>query len=286
MFKYAMTRNAIIIGMMIHLSFHVLLVYGIITFSLHWLWLTLIGTILIRHIGTEIGAHRYYTHQSFKANPWAQWLMSILFVWNYGGSMLAWCPGHSYHHRFSDSKHDIQSPHYIKKFKDFVRVVFPAVFAYEKLYNDEIDKMRMKRYMEWFHEKRGFMELMKNKPARFTHNYYWLIVSLPIIILPIIDIRLLIFLIAIPCVINFWSLALLNFFGHISTIGSYKNFETDEWGNKERSVNTLWLNIFTGGMGLQNNHHHNSRAYNFKMNDKWHETDFLNVFLIEKFLKV
>ena len=30
----------------------------------------------------------------------------------------------------------------------------------------------------------------------------------------------------------------------------------------------------------------NSRAYNFKMNDKWHETDFLNVFLIEKFLKV
>ena len=140
--------------------------------------------------------------------------------------------------------------------------------------------------MEWFREKKFFIELMKNKPARFNHEYYWLIAFSPIVILSIIDIRLLIFFIAIPCVINFWSLTLLNFFGHISTIGSYKNFETDEWGNKERSVNTPWLNIFTLGSGLQNNHHRNSRAYNFKMNDKWHETDFLNVFLIEKFLKV
>ena len=104
-------------------------------------------------------------------------------------------------------------------------------------------------------------------------------------ILPIIDIRLLIYLIAIPCVINGWSLFLLNFFGHLSTFGSYRNYKVDVYGNKDHSTNSLWLNLVTGGEGMQNNHHYDPLAYNFKMSDKWHETDFLNTFLIEKFLK-
>ena len=47
--------------------FHIVAALGIVYSSWHWLWLSLIGVILFRHIGGEIGAHRYYAHRSFEA---------------------------------------------------------------------------------------------------------------------------------------------------------------------------------------------------------------------------
>ena len=278
-FKYKISINAVILLVIIHLTFHALLIYGLMTFSFHWLWLTLIGIILIRNVGGEIGGHRYYSHRSFEARPCVQWLMSVLFVYSYGGSVLRWSPGHNFHHRYSDNKYDYHSPHYIENIKDFIRVAFPPVIFLEKVFKDEKEKEIRNKFLKWFREERYFKYLMENKSVKFTHNYYWLIALFPILILPIIDIRLLIYLIAIPCVINIWTFILLNFYGHINLTGCYRNFETSD-----RSVNNPWLHLLLSTSGLHNNHHYSPSSYNLKMSDKWYEQDFLNVFLIEKFL--
>ena len=60
----------------------------------------------------------------------------------------------------------------------------------------------------------------------------------------------------------------------------YKNFVIPD-----RSVNNPWMQLLLSTSGLHNNHHYNPSSYNLKMTDKWYEQDFLNVFLIEKFLK-
>ena len=81
LFIYKCSGVQIILLTIIHISFHVLMIYGLMNYSLHWLWLTLIGVILIRHVGTQIGGHRYYAHNSFETKPWTEWLMSISFVY-------------------------------------------------------------------------------------------------------------------------------------------------------------------------------------------------------------
>ena len=52
MFKFTANRFAVIMISIIHTLFHILTVYGLINFSLHWLWLSFIGVILLLHIGT------------------------------------------------------------------------------------------------------------------------------------------------------------------------------------------------------------------------------------------
>jgi fatty-acid desaturase len=63
----------------------------------------------------------------------------------------------------------------------------------------------------------------------------------------------------------------------------YRNFDTTD----KSTNNTLgqWLFGFPGAM-LHNNHHAFPDEYNYKMSEKWYETDFLNVFIIEKILKL
>ena len=138
----------------------------------------------------------------------------------------------------------------------------------------------MNKFSEYFREENYFKHLYKNKAERFSHNYYWLIAFFPLVILPIIDIRLLIYFIAIPSVITIWSFIISNTFSHINLTGCYKNFVIPD-----RSVNNPWMQLLLSTSGLHNNHHYNSSSYNLKMSDKWYEQDFLNVFLIEKFLK-
>ena len=271
MLRYKQGIFSLIILTLIHLTFHILTVYGLSgMFSFHWLWLTLIGIILIRNVGGEIGGHRYYSHKSFKAKTWAEWAMSILFVYSYSGTMLLWSIAHRYHHVTSDTKKDPVSPHFIKNIKDFL-VYFRFIF--------QLLDTEDKEYEKWNLANKFNMDVLKNEPARFVHNNYWLFALAPILLL-LIDIRLLIYFIAIPSVITIWSFILSNTLSHINLTGCYKNFVIPD-----RSVNNPWMQLLLSTSGLHNNHHYNPSSYNLKMTDKWYEQDFLNVFLIEKFLK-
>ena len=276
MFKFTANRFAVIMISIIHTLFHILTVYGLITFSLHWLWLSFIGVILLRHIGTEIGNHRYFCHRSFEAKPWAEWLMMIGYAFSYGGSNIAYAIGHRWHHATSDTEKDPISPHNIKNVKDVFRIITQTLGELQQEERKDWNIFRKS-------ENKFCKKLFKNKVARFNHEYYWLIGLSPIVILSIIDIRLLIFFIALPCVITFWSGMLAHFLGHVMLFGCYRNYETTV---DDLSVNNPWLNIITGGLGtFHTNPHAHPERYNYKMSNRWYETDFPNVFLIEKFLK-
>ena len=236
--------------------FHIVAALGIVYSSWHWLWLSLIGVILFRHIGGEIGAHRYYAHRSFEAKPWAQKLMIICGLFLYQGSPYSFIPIHRLHHQKSDTIDDPHSPHFL----NFVNVYFPSANQY---YREPVDKSY-------------FADLIKDPVLQFLHRNYLIIVTIPLIITALIDWRIPVFLFAIPVVITFHSAGLGNTIGHLY---GYRNFETTD-----KSQNSTWVNILTLGSGLHNNHHAYPERYNYKMTNKWYERDDINVFLIEKLL--
>ena len=235
--------------------FHILTVVGLLYSSWHWLWLSLVGIIFFRHIGVEIGAHRYFAHKSFKAKPWAKKLMAICGLFAYGGTHYAWIPFHRLHHQKSDTKLDPHSPHHMS----FIDVYFT---------NWRVEVLDVKLYQD----------LIEDKFLQFLHRNDLIIVTTPLILFALIDWRISVFLFAIPSAFALHSGGLVNSIGHLY---GYRNFDD----TNDKSRNSTWVNILTLGEGLQNNHHAHPERYNFKMSNRWYETDFLNVFLIEKFLK-
>ncbi len=234
--------------------FHILTVVGLVYASWHWLWLTFIGVILFRHIGGEIGGHRYYAHRAFKAKPWAQKLMAVCGIFIFQGTHFAWVPFHRYHHQHSDTIKDPHSPHH-QKFVDVWFTNWRPSTINHNLYRDLLDDDFLK----------------------FLHKNYLIIVVTTFIALALIDWRISVFLFAIPSVITVHTGALVNTVSHM---WGYRNFDTDD-----KSTNNTFFNLVTnwGVSTLHNNHHAYPDRYNHKMSDKWYETDFLNVFIIEKF---
>jgi stearoyl-CoA desaturase (delta-9 desaturase) len=247
--------------------FHLSTIYALVFSgsSLHWLWLTLVGVILFQHIGGEIGAHRYFAHNSFKANPWAEKFMAICSVYLYMGPIIAWAPFHRVHHKYSDTEDDVHSPSHVSLFDTYCTI-------YSKFLGDG------KRV-----EPELYKDLLKIDILKWTHRNYMLLCFLPFL-LCFIDWRIPVYFIAMPSVIMFHVGGLVNTSGHLKKAGflipNYRNFDTDD-----NSHNCIWSNILTRGSVLQNNHHAYPSAYNHKMSDKWYERDDINVFLIEKILK-
>ncbi|KAJ0177718.1 hypothetical protein K1T71_006591 [Dendrolimus kikuchii] len=62
--------------------------------------------------GVTIGAHRYYTHKSFKAKPILRAVLLIFQTIAGQNSMFVWVRDHRLHHRFSDTDAD---PHNAKR---------------------------------------------------------------------------------------------------------------------------------------------------------------------------
>lgn len=62
-------------------------------------------------IGNELGAHRYFSHRSFKATPFLESALAILSCTAGQGSPLAWANTHRHHHEFSDDpENDLHTP--------------------------------------------------------------------------------------------------------------------------------------------------------------------------------
>jgi stearoyl-CoA desaturase (delta-9 desaturase) len=129
------------------------------------------------------------------------------------------------------------------------------------------------------YEHRLYADLVKDPFLKLLHRNYLIIVVPPLILTALIDWRIPVFFFALPSIITLHSGGLTNTIGHM---WGYRNFDTTD----KSTNNTLgqWLFGFPGAM-LHNNHHAFPDEYNYKMSEKWYETDFLNVFIIEKFLR-
>jgi stearoyl-CoA desaturase (delta-9 desaturase) len=65
---------------------------------------------VVRMFGITAGFHRYFSHRSFKTSRTGQFALALLGTSAAQRGPLWWAAHHRYHHRHSDSEHDIHSP--------------------------------------------------------------------------------------------------------------------------------------------------------------------------------
>lgn len=70
---------------------------------------------VLTEIGIEVGFHRLFSHKSFKANDFVQWLLIILGSMAFQGPVVFWTGIHRLHHAYSDKVGD---PHFPQKQKN------------------------------------------------------------------------------------------------------------------------------------------------------------------------
>lgn len=237
---------------------HIAIIVGIYFSSLYWLLLSFVGYLVIGRFGAEIGLHRYFSHKSFKTQPWKEKLMVAASVFVCVGSPLWWVGTHRKHHDISDTIQDPLAPQNrlrvwnIKKWK-------------EKLKNINIEK----KYSQ---------DIFRNANIKFVHKHYFKILIGSYVFLGIIDWHIPVFLISAGSVIEFYLVGITNGLGHEGNKMGYRNFNTND-----NSTNITWLNYLTLGSGLHNNHHH--MPFSSNLVAKQGEIDLLSKF-IDKFLKI
>lgn len=226
-----------------------MLVYAFV-YGSWWMWiLSFLIWNIIGSIGISIGYHRLLSHKSFHASDFFIKLSSLVGCLATGGAPLSWVGAHRLHHLEPDGKKDPHSP--IKK--GFFNVYFHLwgkVYIPRKLVQD----------------------LLKSDFQKFLYKKYFLILSLWVALLYLIDPLVGVFVYSVPAALAFHAFGLINTLGHRNGYRTYNVNDT--------STNNFLVNIFTCGEGWHNNHHKFPSHYRIGL--KKSEYD-LSAFLIEKF---
>jgi stearoyl-CoA desaturase (delta-9 desaturase) len=181
-------------------------------------------------IGINVGVHRYFSHGSFKASRFSEWVMGIAMCLATLGSPLAWVGMHRVHHRFSDGAKDPHSPldHHRLTFRSFGR-------AYLGLWG---------RYVAGA---RHTFDLRQSGLHKVLHFYYFAVIFAWVAILALIKPELVIYMYCVPAVFSFHAASLIVTVGHAT---GHRQFET-----RDQSRNNVILHWLTLGEGLHNYHH-------------------------------
>jgi stearoyl-CoA desaturase (delta-9 desaturase) len=234
-----------------------LVVFGEV--SAWWLLASLVWSKIIQLIGHSVGMHRYFSHKSFNTTLNGERLMAWTSVLLGVGSPIQYARNHRQHHKVTDKPMDWHSP--INDGK-----LYTALGIWE--FNS----------LSWFMARGGMTprDLISHPTYRFIHdNYYKIWTALTVVTL-LINWHITLYLLAVPSLIyhielNVW----VNCVGHS---WGYRNFETND-----QSRNNQWVQTFSLGEGLHNNHHANAQLYDFAV--KKGESD-ISAWFIEKFLAV
>lgn len=234
-----------------------LLILGIIPTV--YLWLTLIGWILIAGLGVSVGYHRIFSHNNFPDLP--KWKENIiLFFGTFGGqgSSMSWSAIHrGYHHKFADTERDLHSP----KFG-----IYHAIFGWSTKITQNNPCVSFK-----------YAGNLLRKPNHiwFHNNHMHILWGVPILV-ALFDWQVSLMLFCLPTCLTLLQDNLINVFGHIKGGIGYRNFET-----KDNSHNNIIFGYFGWGTGWHNNHHHNPSTFDFgtTISGKWWEFDPCRIFL-------
>jgi stearoyl-CoA desaturase (delta-9 desaturase) len=211
----------------------------------------ILGYILINIIGVTAGLHRYFSHRSFKAKKWKEWLMLYGATLAGQGSPVWWVSLHrGYHHKSSDTEKDPHSPIH-GKIHSFILWMFRI--------NPESISFKYST------------DLLRNKDVIWFSSHYakiWLLSNLFFIL---ISWEFFLFFSMVPALVTLITYNITNCINHIPGAG-YRNFQT-----KENSQNVFWLFPFVLGECWHNNHHGKPGASHFKKN--WWEFDPAGVFI-------
>lgn len=229
---------------------HLAAVYGLLYGNASYLFLSLVGLLLINKVGGEVGLHRYFCHKSFSTTKIKHYILMVLACLNCFGPPLAWVGVHRKHHAYSDTEKD---PHGHQPMWR-IWTTFWHPFNIETKY---------------------VSDLVRNKDQLFVYKWYFWLIGTVMLSLWLVNWQLPIFLISIPSVLSFHLAGLVNTICH--------HYGDRDFDTKDHSYNNRWVNAITLGSGLHNTHH----AYPASWDNRRHPGDIdLPAIIIEKFLIV
>ncbi|XP_033339770.2 acyl-CoA Delta(11) desaturase [Megalopta genalis] len=142
--------------------FHVLIQIGwlisIHTAFVHAKWATIMWAIFwitFQIIGVGLGAHRYFTHKSYKATPLMRLILVLGQTATGQNSAFTWVKDHTLHHKYSDTDLD---PHNSNRGFFFAHMGWMMMKKHPLLRKKE-------REMDW-------SEMKKDKLLMFQHKYF------------------------------------------------------------------------------------------------------------------
>jgi len=188
---------------------------------------------IISAVAVSAGYHRYFSHRTFNAPIWYEYVVLLLGPLSGSGPVLSWAGVHRMHHLYSDTHEDPHSP----KYKGFLKILFSA-FGVTKI------------------PRRFIKDLIKNKRVMFFYKHHLKIRILSGIIgILVLPFTWFLVIFVSPFVYGYLGFGLINALCH----------------RKGIITNSLLANIFTAGEGWHKNHHDDSRDW--QIGKKWWQWD-------------
>jgi fatty-acid desaturase len=201
-------------------------------FYIHIAWyaplIVFIFCVLTKGIGSEVGAHRLWSHNSFDTSTGYRRALIALHTLSGEGSIIAFAGVHRLHHRYSDTEKDPHNPH---------TNLWGTIF-YQHNTADFTARI--------------VKDLFKDMWLVMQHRHYFKM-QLAIFVILAIGSPLLLWYYAVNVLSTLWINFLVNVACH-------------KWGLAENvventSTNNQWACIFLLGAQLHNNHHARPAAY-------------------------
>ena len=233
----------------------ILALLGIIFTSPNWLYL-LLGWIVFCGLGSAVILHRVVSHKSIRLKKWLKKPLLFLSCLCVQGSPLWWAATHrGKHHPHADKDGDPHSP------KDGF---FHSYIGW--LHNRKLGKINT----------RVIPDIRKDKFHLWLNRKYTYIVWATFIVLSLINIEFMLWFWLIPAAFSFHQEAIVNSVCHLGKFG-YRTFDT-----KDKSMNIPILTWLTWGQALHNNHHNNTRLYDFAEKGEFDPSIIFLPFIEEK----
>ena len=226
------TKSNILLSI-IMLSIPISFVYFYITQEWQWFLYSVISSQISKNLGSNIGAHRYFTHKSFETGRLRHMLLALFSI-PMAITPIKYAMNHRHHHLFADQQgKDTHSPQ---------ENLWSVVFATWEFNN-----------YEWFHNRGVTMrcrDLLRDPVLMWIERNFYRVWTVLIVITLLINWKICLFILLLPAGWYHLSAGLVNAIGHYKIPGSYRNYTTED-----HSYNHWLWGIITVGEGFHNNHH-------------------------------
>ena len=216
----------------------------------------LVAWAFVNIFGTNIAIHRFMAHRSFETTPIKEKILKYLTIIPAFGSPLSWTAMHRYHHMYSGSKLDNESPERIGYIRAWLTLYDPIT----------VPKNMVK-------------DILKDEDYMFITKHYWKLLFSYIGILYAIDPLLGVFAFSFPAACVYQAAGAFGVIPHMKQFGYIVVKQRKDC----TAVNSPLTSLISWGEGWHNYHHTISKDY--RHGHKWWEIDPPAWFIEHLFLK-
>ena len=216
----------------------------------------LVAWAFVNIFGTNIAIHRFMAHRSFETPHIKEKILKYLTIIPAFGSPLSWTAMHRYHHMYSGSKLDNESPERIGYIRAWLTLYDPIT----------VPKNMVK-------------DILKDEDYMFITKHYWKLLFSYIGILYAIDPLLGVFAFSFPAACVYQAAGAFGVIPHMKQFG----YIVVKPRKDCTAVNSPLTSLISWGEGWHNYHHTISKDY--RHGHKWWEIDPPAWFIEHLFLK-